>query len=328
MTSIAVRKRYGVAQGVGLYFAFVASAFVLPSPTHATSTPQWLSPTLRDHPLAGVIVNAKGEKVPESELLAALASARFALIGEKHDNPDHHQIELRLIKHRLASQSGSTVVFEMLDDAQAPLLAEIGKDDSLDQIREKLAWPAMGWDFAIYGPLFQASAQAGKFVSGNIDKKLIGEVYAKGESALAAKPRFTTVPSVTEATRAYFLERIYEAHCEMAPRDSLGPMVAIQLAKDASMASALAGNAPAMLIAGGEHVRADTGVPSHLHARDAQATRVVIQLVEVTKGQTSARPTVNASGPADYYWFTPATQPVDNCANVKGRAATGAASRQ
>lgn len=307
---------------------YVACAFLAAPALAASATSPWLSPTLRDHPLVGVIVNAQGEEVPESELLAALASARFAFIGEKHDNPDHHQIELRLIKHRLVNQAGSAVVFEMLDDAQHPALDKLAADDSLDQMRQKLAWPTKGWDFAVYGPLFQASSKGGRLVAGNIGKKLIGEVYAKGESALAAEPRFSTVPSVTGQTRAHFLDRIYEAHCALAPRESLGPMVAIQLAKDASMASAMADNAPALLVAGGEHVRADTGVPSHLQVRDAQASRVVIQLVEVSEGETGSKPTLDASGPADYYWFTPATEARDNCADVKGRAATGATSRQ
>ncbi len=301
----------------------------LAAPALATSVePQWLSPTLRDHPLAGIIVNAQGEKVPESELLSALASARFAFIGEKHDNPDHHQIELRLIKHRLASQPGSAVVFEMLDDAQRPALASLVTADTLEQIQQKLALPAKGWDFTVYGPLFQASLKEGRLLAGNVGKKFIGEVYAKGEPVLEAQPRFSTVPSASVATRAHLLERIYEAHCGKAARDTLGPMVAIQLAKDASMASAMADNAPALLIAGGEHVRADTGVPSHLQAREAQASRVVIQLVEVTEGETSAGPAVAGSGPADFYWFTPATKPIDDCANVKGRAASGAPSRQ
>ena len=308
--------------------AGLAMALVFPLYAFAGDAPEWLSPRLRDHPLAGTIVNAQGEQVPESELLSALASARFAFIGEKHDNPDHHQIELRLIRHRLANQAGSAVVFEMLDDAQRPALANIASDDSLEQIREKLALPDKGWDFAVYGPLFQASAKQGKLVAGNVGKKFIGEVYAKGEAALATEPRFSTVSSATEQTRSHFLDRIYEAHCAMAPRETLGPMVAIQLAKDASMASAMADSAPALLVAGGEHVRADTGVPSHVKVRDVQASRVVIQLVEVTDGKNGARAAVDASGPADFYWFTPATEVRDNCADVKGRAASGAASRQ
>ena len=307
---------------------FLISTALLAPAFAAAAAPQWLSPMLRDHPLAGTIVNAQGENVPESELLSALASARFAFIGEKHDNPDHHQLELRLIRHRLAKQPGSAVVFEMLDDAQRPALASVAADDGLERIREKLAWPGKGWDFAVYGPLFQASANQGKLVAGNVGRKFIGEVYAKGEAALAADPRFSTVASVSAKSRAHFVERIYQAHCAMAPRNTLGPMVAIQLAKDASMASAMAGNSPALLVAGGEHVRTDTGVPSHLQVREAQASRVVIQLVEVTEGETRAQPTVAASGPADYYWFTPATEVRDSCADVKGRAASGAASRK
>lgn len=93
------------------------------------------------------------------------------------------------------------------------------------------------------------------------------------------------------------------------------------------MASAMADNAPALLVAGGEHVRADTGVPSHLQVRDAKASRVVIQLVEVAEGEANAKATVDASGPADFYWFTPAADARDSCADVKGRAATGAPAR-
>ncbi len=217
----------------------LALAMLLPLPAFATAT-SWLSPNQRDHPLAGAIVNARGERVPESELLAALATSRFAFVGEKHDNPDHHQIEARLIAQRLTSRPGSAVVFEMLDDAQRPLIASLTAADSLEAIKAKLAWPAKGWDFAVYGPLFQASIKDGILVAGNIGKKFIGELYEKGEPMLQSDARFKTVFSASPETREYLLDTIFEAHCGMRPRDTLAPMVTIQLAKDASMASAMA----------------------------------------------------------------------------------------
>lgn len=287
----------------------------------AGAAPAWLSPVGREHPLAGVIVDARGDRVDEAQVLSALASARHAFVGEKHDNADHHAIELRLVRHRIASRPGSAVVFEMLDDAQRPALASLAAEDGLEAIRSKLTWPAKGWDLAVYGPLFQASLAHGKLVAGNIGKPLIGRLYGEGEPVLADDPRFSTVAPASAATRAHLLERIYQAHCQMAERESLGPMVAIQLAKDASMASAMADNAPALLIAGGEHVRADTGVPSHLRQREPEASRVVIQLLEVSAGENDAQPAIAEAGPADYYWFTPAAEAKDDCAGVKGRAA-------
>jgi len=300
--------------------ALLALTMLMPLPALATAT-TWLSPNQRDHPLAGVIVNARGEPVPESELLSALATSRFAFIGEKHDNADHHRIEARLIAQRLSGQPGTAVVFEMLDDAQRPLIGSLTAGDSLEAMKAKLAWPAKGWDFEVYGPLFKTSLDGGTLVAGNIGKKFIGELYEKGEPMLQGDPRFKTVFSASTATREYLLDTIFEAHCAMRPRDTLAPMVTIQLAKDASMASAMADQKASMLIAGGEHVRAQTGVPSHLLVLKPGERRVLIQLMEVVAGETDPKAYVERAGPADYYWLTPGAVEKDNCADVKGRAA-------
>ncbi len=290
-------------------------------PTLAMASEDWLSPRLHDHPLAGVIVDARGEPVAEAAVTAALASTRFAFIGEKHDNPDHHRIEADLIAARLAGQPGSAVVFEMLDDTQKPLLPKLSAGDDLATIKAKLAWPDKGWDFAVYGPLFQRSLKDGRLVAGNIDKPFIGRLYGEGDALFTGNPRFISVASATEATRTHLLDRIFDAHCGMQSRESLAPMLNIQLAKDASMADAMSGNAPALLVAGGEHARADTGVPSHLQARAGEANRIVVQLLEVAEGEMNARTYIDQAGPADFYWFTPATEVQDYCADVKGRAA-------
>lgn len=297
-----------------------ALSLLLPLQVLAAGT-NWLSPNQRDHALAGVIVDARGEPVPESVLLSELSVARFAFVGEKHDNADHHRIEARLIAHRLASQPGSAVVFEMLDDAQRPLIGSLTGADSLDAIRTKLAWPAKGWDLEVYGPLFQASLRGGTLVAGNIGKKFIGQLYEQGEPMLKGDARFETVLSASPETREYLLDTIFDAHCGMRARETLAPMVAIQLAKDASMASAMAGQKAALLIAGGEHVRARTGVPGHLLSIKPGERRVVIQLMEVVAGQTNPKAYVERAGAADYYWLTPGAVEKDNCADVKGRAA-------
>ena len=277
----------------------------------------WLSPRLQDHPLAGVIVDAQGQPVEEASVLAAVGKATTAYVGEKHDNPDHHRLEAELIAARLQARPGSAVVFEMLDEAQAPKLAALSPDDDLETIRVKLDWPAKGWDLAVYGPLFQQALRDGKLVAGNIGKARIGELYAGGEALLADDPRFASVARATPAVREYLVDSIFEAHCGMQERESLQPMLAIQLAKDASMAAALAQESPAMLVAGGEHVRAATGVPSHAASTD----RVIVQLMEVREGEPDAAAYLAEAGAADYYWFTPATELRDHCADVKGRAA-------
>jgi uncharacterized iron-regulated protein len=279
---------------------------------------EWLSPRLQDHPLAGVIVDAKGQSVDEARVMAAIGEATTAYIGEKHDNPDHHRLEATLIAARLKARPGSAVVFEMLDEVQAPKLGALAPGDDLDAIRAKLEWPAKGWDLAVYGPLFQQALREGKLVAGNVGKARIGQLYGGGEDLLKDDPRFASVATASPAVRAHLLDSIYEAHCRMQARDSLQPMLAIQLAKDASMADALRRESPALLVAGGEHVRGDSGVPTH--AGEA-GDRVIVQLLEVREGVEDAKAYFDDAGAADFYWFTPATEARDHCADVKGRAA-------
>ncbi len=287
------------------------------SPASAVLREPWLSPRLTEHPLVGKVADAQGYTEAGAAMVKALESAKYVFLGEKHDNPDQHRFELWLIRLRLQAKAGSAVVFEMLDDSQSSKLATLKADDSLEQIRAKLEWPEKSWDFAVYGPLFQAALQGGKLVPGNIGKAFIGRLYGEGDKALGNDPRFASVATASAPVREHLLDSIYQAHCQMQSRDTLTPMLTIQLAKDASMASAMTASAPAMLVAGGEHVRPDTGVPSHLPAGD----RVVIQMVEVVEGENDTDSYIQRAGPADFYIFTAATELRDHCADLKGRAA-------
>ena len=65
--------------------------------SHATAKNGWTSQHFQDHPLAGTIWNSDFEAVTISELENALANARFVLLGEIHDNPDHHRLQAQLI---------------------------------------------------------------------------------------------------------------------------------------------------------------------------------------------------------------------------------------
>src|SRR5207249_6800169 len=77
-----------------------------------------------DHPLTGRIWNvAQGRFVTMNALAAAVSAARFALLGERHDHPEHHEFQAWLLRRMLESGRRPAVAFEMLDTTQAPALA-------------------------------------------------------------------------------------------------------------------------------------------------------------------------------------------------------------
>jgi len=138
---------------------------------------------------------------------------------------------------------------------------------------------------------------------------------------LNGNPRFASVATTKKIAQKHLLDKIFEAHCGMQSRDTLQPMLNIQLAKDASMAHAMLQFSKASLVAGGEHVRSDSAVPLHQALGAPKASRYVIQLIEVNAKDKDFKSYIRAAGPADAYWFTPANAEKDYCADVKGKAA-------
>lgn len=294
----------------------VMLSFVLPAGAGTSALPT--------HPLENKIVDANGKVISESQLVASVRQHTYVFVGEKHDNPVHHQIELRLIQARVGDGvDAGSVVFEMLDDSQDVRLAQLTVKDDLLSMKQTLQWSDKpgSWDWAVYSPLFQAALSKQALRSGNISKALISSVYREGEQKLKNQERFSSVFAATAALKDYLLDQIFKAHCGMQSKDGLIPMLNIQLAKDASMASAMRQKGRAMLIAGGEHVRVETGAPWHLRQALPASDAIVIQLVELKSGQDDIATYIKEVGRADYYWLTEATPEKDYCAGVKGKAA-------
>ena len=82
--------------------------------TSAASAPiAWTANIFEDHPLVGTIWSSKERKsIAFEDVMKRLLSAPVILIGERHDNPDHHVIQAKILSSLLP---GALVGFEMLD---------------------------------------------------------------------------------------------------------------------------------------------------------------------------------------------------------------------
>lgn len=91
-----------------------------------------------------------GKIISSSELLADLATAQHLIIGEKHDNAEHHQIELWLIQNLLIQRPQGSVLLEMLTSEQQPRVNQVKcwlKDNPVvrdSRVQELLNWQKGG----------------------------------------------------------------------------------------------------------------------------------------------------------------------------------------
>lgn len=99
-----------------------------------------------------------GKIISSSELLADLATAQHLIIGEKHDNAEHHQIELWLIQNLLIQRPQGSVLLEMLTSEQQPRVNQVKcwlKDNPVvrdSRVQELLNWQK-GWSWEMYGDI-------------------------------------------------------------------------------------------------------------------------------------------------------------------------------
>jgi uncharacterized iron-regulated protein len=278
-----------------------------------STTPQaWQESGGATHPSIGQIYRvADGRLVSEADLLDAAATADFVLIGESHDNRDHHRLQARIVSAlERDARRRRAVAFEMISaDRQLEVVEHLdAHPGDAAGLGAAVGWPASGWpDWALYEPIARAAlANDAQIVAADLDAEQRRAVFEQGAQALRTSfVRRTGLDRDLSATLTSDLrEELREAHCGQAPPEVLGGMYRVQRARDAMLADRLAatsGRAGGILIAGNGHVRKDRGVPWYLARLKPAARTLSIGLVEVRQDLRGPRVDL----PYDYVWFTP-----------------------
>jgi len=314
----------------------LVSAIVLLCAVAATAAAEppgapWVSEYETGHPLAGRIWQPAAARFAEPEAVAAaLTAARFVLLGEKHDNADHHRIQAWLVAEMFAAGRRPAVAFEMFtSNQQAALDAHLAaRPRDAAGIGAALGWAETGWpDWGLYQPIAQAALDSGAaLLAADLPRALRRRLARDGVAALGAeRVAALGLDRPLPVDLAGNLRReIVESHCGQLPESMIGPMATVMTARDAQMAealrrgAALAGQDGAVLITGKGHTRIDRGVPFHLRRADAAAAVVSLGLFEVAEGAHEPADYAAFLGaaalPFDFVWFTPIADPEDPCA--------------
>ena len=292
--------------------------------------PPWVSAVRRHHSLAGRIWRpSENAFVDRHEVLAALAKSPFVLVGEKHDNVDHHAIQAWLLARLMAGGRRPTVAFEMLTTDQEARLADYlaAHPRQAAGLGDAVAWGKSGWtDWSTYRPIAQAALDGGApIVAAGLARKTLRAIAEKGIEALDDGEKGLVGPyrALPPRLALRMKKRIVESHCHMLPAPMIDPMLTVQTVKDAAMAAPLvrggqaAGRDGAVLIAGNGHVRDDLGVPWHLRRMAPGKAVATIGLLEVEEGVDD--PSAYAAGfgggtpPFTFLWFSPRVDNTDPC---------------
>ncbi|VVN85438.1 hypothetical protein PS718_01461 [Pseudomonas fluorescens] len=256
-------------------------------------------------PIGGQIRDLhSGQALTAQQLLTRLAEPDRVIVGEQHDNADHHAAQLWLLQSLGELRPQGSLLLEMLTpDQQAKVTAVRQSASSPSDLPGALAWQE-GWDWNLYGPIVRfALAQPYPLLAANLDN---GEIRAFYRSP----PVLSGERSNAEAVKTTLLGQIGDSHCGLLPDSQMPAMLAVQQQRDRRMAERLLlAPTPSLLLAGAWHARKDIGVPLHVVDVGEPRAPTVLMLAEQGDEVTQAM--------ADYVWYTPATPKRDYCEEMR-----------
>jgi len=311
-------------------FAEVLVALVLAALAGCAAAP------VTDRVDAPIVDVASRRVVGENALVDGLAHARFRLLGELHDDPEHHAIRARLIGEIARRGVRPAVVFEQFDLAHdAALVAAQTPGETPEALATAGRLDRKGWAWPMHSPIIAAALAARLPIrAGNLSRGAITALTRADDDAggPTPEPRWLArlrAASWSEVQARTLHDEIVESHCNMLPADVVPRLVEGERMRDAAMAQALVDAATddgAILIAGDGHVRANLGVPVYLHVPGlpgANATSISVGFVEsdappgtpvAMDEHAIARLLADHPG-FDYLWVTPRIARDDPCAN-------------
>ncbi|PHM63793.1 ChaN family lipoprotein [Xenorhabdus ishibashii] len=246
---------------------------------------------------SGAVLDMKtGKAIMPEQLLEQLANYPRVIVGEKHDNPYHHQIELWLVQQLDQKRPHGSVLLEMINPNQQekvnkvkswlqgnPIVRE-------ERIQNLLAWQ-QGWPWKWYGDLVMELMRAPyPLLAANLDRSEI-EQYKNQKTEDKNSLVSENVKQLIETT-------IKNSHGGNIEPKLLSYMTKVQQMRDQRMAERLIkAPSPALLFAGGYHAVKAMGVPQHVKKIAPNEEIAVFVIAEEGVSLNNEY--------ADFVWFTP-----------------------
>ena len=272
-------------------------------------------------------------------LITRLAASDLVILGEIHDNPEHHRLQNAILQALIARGRRPALAMEQFDrEHQAALdAAQAAPGATPESVAEAGRFDRRGWDWPAYRPLLEtALAHRLPLVATNLSRRDARALVSAGPAGLGTlgEPELAdrVARAGSPALKAAIESDIENGHCgHRFAAPVLAGMVAAQQARDAVMAilsqrAALAGaRQGAVLIAGSGHARRDRGVPAYL-PKDTDLRVRSLAFRESADPQAAPSPADRDTDPAadlatyDFVWPTLPAKREDPCrAFLKGR---------
>ena len=286
------------------------------------------------HSLINKIWSVSEQKhISIDELDNQLAHYDAILLGETHDNAQHHKLQARIIDVLIHQQQRPDIAFEMLNQNQQEDITKFQKQQNpgIDEFAKAINWEKTGWpDWSLYRPVFETTIENNlNIIAANLNSKQIRKVIKQGAKVLTPEYQKLLKKYQYNDRQTKELEKeILSAHCDMLPGKMLSPMLLGQQTRDIAMTVVIqkaltSTDNKVVLIAGSGHTRTDYGIPYYLHSEKPETKIISIAFIEISQDKLKATDyaedwnTKTKKLPFDYVWFTHRAEREDQCEKMR-----------
>ncbi len=234
------------------------------------------------------------------QTLPRLLPTDVLLLGERHDAPQHQDMQRQTVQWLAQRGLLAALVMEMAEAGHST--QGLDPQASEAQVQAALGWSEALWPWQRYAPVAMAAVRAGvPVLGGNLPRRQLRT--AQTDASLEALLSPTAMERQRQAVR--------EGHCGLLPEPRVPGMARVQVARDQSLAqTAAAARRPGqvvLLVAGAAHVQRSLGVPVHLPLNID--TKVVIAHAGIAQAAIKTE--------ADWWHATDALPPDDACEQLR-----------
>lgn len=248
------------------------------TPSRLVGNPETPYPRKTPPQIGEIVHLPTGSAVTTTQMLDVAGTARIVYVGESHDNPASHRLELQVLKGLAERHPGRLALgMEMFTRSQQPVLDEwvAGALDEKTFLKKSRWFVNWDMDFAYYRDLLNFVRDRHiPLIALNADRKLVDAVQHKPPEQLSAEER-AQLP-LMDLDDPYLRIMATEilgvsSHAGM----NLDGFIRAQVLRDETMAEAVAAylKSPAgadnylLVLAGGDHVTHGFGIPRRAFRR-------------------------------------------------------------
>ena len=220
-----------------------------------------------------------------SEIKEEILKQDVVLIGERHDNKQHHDIQGQIIDFLRSEHRLGHIYLEHLNTERAQALQET-PPKTAEEFAKVTSWEESGWpSFEVFSGLFESLVKGGSLQPIGIDREVLMQLYQGKDPGLISSNASEVMAldkKLPEDKHERLLKVLLDSHCGQLSESHGEAMLNLQRYRDAYMAyryEQIPGKIAVYLIGAG-HSNKFYGVPHYLAKLHPNLKLLSIELSE------------------------------------------------